>query len=267
MKKIFSLMLAFLMIITVFLPGIQFKAQAVTEDELDVAGPCWPLDMSKMIYISCQKNYSSGVVHNAIDFAAPSGTEVYAAYSGTVYRAGWDSTGFGNHVRIKSVLENGETIYIYYAHFVSPAIVKEGDYVKKGQLIGYVGSTGNSSGPHLHFQVNPQSNSYKINALDPHLYLPLPDYKNDTRFSSWVTWTGRRVTSSDIHTERTTSNITINNSKINITNVTIPFIIKAGSSFERWDGVISTNDSNGLTSLYVTISDKNSNIIQSSLNK
>lgn len=83
--------------------------------------------------------------HNGIDYGAPNGTPVYAAAAGIVTRAGWDSTGFGNRITI----EHDECRSLY-GH-LSTICVATYQQVIRGQMIGRVGSTGHSSGPHLHF--------------------------------------------------------------------------------------------------------------------
>ncbi|MCU0294772.1 MAG: M23 family metallopeptidase [Candidatus Nanopelagicales bacterium] len=91
-------------------------------------------------------SWSSGH-HTGLDFAAPSGTPVFSALAGKVVEAGWGGA-YGNHIIVRH--DNGvETLY---AHLTS-ANVNAGDRVLRGQRIGSVGSTGNSSGPHLHFEV------------------------------------------------------------------------------------------------------------------
>ena len=88
-------------------------------------------------------------MHRGTDFAAPSGTPIMASGSGTVTRARWCGGG-GNFVKIK----HNSTYDTVYAHMKSFAKgVKEGKKVKQGQIIGYVGSTGMSTGPHLHYEV------------------------------------------------------------------------------------------------------------------
>ena len=88
-------------------------------------------------------------MHKGTDFAAPSGTPIMASGSGTVTRARWCGGG-GNCVKIK----HNSTYETIYAHMKSFAKgVKEGRKVKQGQIIGYVGSTGLSTGPHLHYEV------------------------------------------------------------------------------------------------------------------
>jgi tape measure domain-containing protein len=86
--------------------------------------------------------------HNGIDFAAATGTPVGAAGPGRVSSAGWSSYGGGNEIHI----DHPNGLQTWYAHLSSFA-VKLGEMVSAGQLIGQVGSTGNSTGPHLHYMV------------------------------------------------------------------------------------------------------------------
>ena len=114
----------------------------------------WPVEGG---YISAYQGDGRG--HKGIDIAAPYGTPIYAAESGTVTEAtsgnGWNG-GYGNCIRI----EHADGKVTLYGHQSSIA-VEYGDYVVKGQLIGYVGSTGDSSGNHLHFEV--RSNGTYLN--------------------------------------------------------------------------------------------------------
>lgn len=102
--------------------------------------------------------------HNGIDIAAPMGTPVVAAKSGVVKRA-YHSSSYGNVIFI--LHKNGyESVY---AH-LKRRLVNQGDHVKLGQVIGQVGSTGHSTGPHLHFEVhNGLWNVHKTNAVNPML--------------------------------------------------------------------------------------------------
>lgn len=87
--------------------------------------------------------------HTGIDFAAPQGTAIYAAEAGVVLVAqSWSS--YGNTV----IIDHGNGLWTLYGHIRNNGIkVDKGDTVKKGQKIAEVGSTGNSTGPHLHFEV------------------------------------------------------------------------------------------------------------------
>ena len=97
-------------------------------------------------------------MHRGTDFAAPSGTPIMASGSGTVTRARWCGGG-GNCVKIK----HNSTYETIYAHMKSFAKgIREGRKVKQGQIIGYVGSTGMSTGPHLHYEV--VVNGKKVNS-------------------------------------------------------------------------------------------------------
>ena len=97
-------------------------------------------------------------MHRGTDFAAPSGTPIMASGSGTVTRARWCGGG-GNCVKIKHN-STYETIYAHMKAFAKG--VREGKKVKQGQTIGYVGSTGLSTGPHLHYEV--LVNGKKVNS-------------------------------------------------------------------------------------------------------
>ena len=97
-------------------------------------------------------------MHRGTDFAAPKGTPIMASGSGTVTRARWCGGG-GNCVKIRHN-STYETIYAHMSKFASG--IKEGRKVRQGQIIGYVGSTGMSTGPHLHYEV--VVNGKKVNS-------------------------------------------------------------------------------------------------------
>ena len=121
-----------------------------------------------------RKNPVSGVnkLHAATDFAAPSGTPIYAAAHGYVQVAGWSTGGYGNYVIIyHGKMSDGNTYTTLYAHMRSVA-TSAGKYVKQGELIGYVGTTGNSTGNHLHLEV--WKGGSKANAVNPRSCIPIP---------------------------------------------------------------------------------------------
>jgi murein DD-endopeptidase MepM/ murein hydrolase activator NlpD len=101
-----------------------------------------------------------GRMHEGIDIAASSGTPIWAAASGTVIYSGWLG-GYGNLV----VIDHGNGLSTAYAH-ASSILVGVGQSVSQGETVSLIGSTGNSSGPHLHFEVRVNGS-----AVDPLLYL------------------------------------------------------------------------------------------------
>ncbi|CAA9561618.1 MAG: Membrane proteins related to metalloendopeptidases [uncultured Thermomicrobiales bacterium] len=102
-------------------------------------------------------------VHTGLDLAAPSGTPLLAAGSGTVTVAGWSNSGFGYYVEI----DHGNGLRTLYGHMVRQPSVARGQQVNRGDVIGAVGSTGISTGPHVHFEV--RLNGQYVN---PENYLP-----------------------------------------------------------------------------------------------
>lgn len=91
--------------------------------------------------------YGTGKFHEGMDFSAPVGTPVYATGDGKVTDAGWNH-GYGNSIDIN----HGYDYVTRYAH-LSKIMVKKGQEVKRGDMIGLVGNTGKSTGPHLHYEV------------------------------------------------------------------------------------------------------------------
>ena len=109
---------------------------------------CWPLPGHT--YISChfgEVDAFGNAGHRGTDIPAPEGTPILAAHSGTVLVSGWNDS-YGNQV----LLDNGAGLSTRYAHMTATAVTA-GETVTAGQVIGYVGSTGDSTGNHLHFEV------------------------------------------------------------------------------------------------------------------
>ena len=119
---------------------------------------CWPLPGHT--YISCNfgdDDAYGNSGHRGTDIPAPEGTPILAAHSGTVIISGWNNS-YGNQV----LLDNGAGLSTRYAHMTQTAVTA-GEAVTAGQVIGYVGSTGDSTGFHLHFEV--MQNSVRMNPL------------------------------------------------------------------------------------------------------
>ena len=117
--------------------------------------------------ITATMYYSSGKYHGAVDFGVSTGTPVYAAADGIVVTSTWGgSDSYGYYIKIKHY--NG--LYTLYAHG-SSLVAKVGQEVNQGDLIMYSGNTGNSTGPHLHFEVRKSPGGYS-NRVNPLNYLP-----------------------------------------------------------------------------------------------
>lgn len=122
-----------------------------------------PSESSMILPLESMQFISRGFIaasHHGIDFVAQAGTEVYAAFDGFVAGTGFDET-LGNYV----ILEHGGEILTVYSHLKSFTAEKE-TYVKQGDMIGYVGATGNATGPHLDFRVVSDNSE-----TDPSYYL------------------------------------------------------------------------------------------------
>jgi murein DD-endopeptidase MepM/ murein hydrolase activator NlpD len=93
--------------------------------------------------------YKTPKSHMGLDFAAPTGTPIYATSDGIIKFSGFSTNGYGNHV----IISHGFGYETLYGHMVRVSAT-QGQQVKRGQVIGYVGSTGKSTGPHLHYEVH-----------------------------------------------------------------------------------------------------------------
>lgn len=93
--------------------------------------------------------YKTIKLHAGLDFAAPQGTPIYATADGTVKEAGFSDGGYGNHV----IINHSYGYETVYGHMVKVK-AREGQKVRRGEIIGYVGSTGKSTGPHCHYEVH-----------------------------------------------------------------------------------------------------------------
>ncbi|MGC5021728.1 M23 family metallopeptidase [Micromonospora sp. DT47] len=124
--------------------------------------PSWVIPMKGAEITSCY-GQRWGTLHAGIDFAMPAGTPIHAAAAGTVVKAGDAGDGYGNSVFI----DHGNGYLTHYAH-QSSLEVTGGEKVSAGEVIGYEGSTGDSTGPHLHFEVH---QGQMWNQIDPAPFL------------------------------------------------------------------------------------------------
>lgn len=143
---------------------VQNETPKVEETSTSTVTPSLiPLPKSKAIITSPfgMRNHPTlgrPVKHNGIDFGSGRGTEIYAASNGKVVLAEFNSS-FGNYI----VIEHKDGQSTAYAH-LDRLSVSKGDVVSKGQIIGYSGSTGRSTGPHLHYEV--RTNGVPVNPKD-----------------------------------------------------------------------------------------------------
>jgi len=138
-------------------------------------GPVWPLDMAKVTRdLKNWPSYTDGTYHAGTDFAVPLGSNVYSTYDGVVDTVkDLGNISYGKYIIIKSTI-NGNVRHIYYGH-LDKQTVQEGDKVKAGDKIGESGNTGNSLGPHLHYEVrneNKEWGSLNNPTFNPYDYLP-----------------------------------------------------------------------------------------------
>jgi murein DD-endopeptidase MepM/ murein hydrolase activator NlpD len=103
----------------------------------------------------------NGKIHEGVDIAAPKGTLIHATMAGQIVRTGL-SQSYGNFVEVMHL----DGISSFYAHMSRTAGLKVGDPVKSGDVLGYVGSTGHSTGPHLHFEIRKDGEHF-----DPSLFM------------------------------------------------------------------------------------------------
>lgn len=135
----------------------------------------FPIPVENFIKVTSKfgNREAHGVVHSnhtGIDLCGSLGSRVMAVKEGEVTHAGWQG-GYGNCVEIKHTDEQGNTFYTFYAHMRDNSLqVTKGQQVVTGQIIGTQGSTGNSTGDHVHFEIRKSSGTNK-DTIDPAPYL------------------------------------------------------------------------------------------------
>lgn len=146
------------------------KKAAAKKAAAKKAAPSW-VDPVKKYKLSASFAQNGGMwqsTHSGQDFAVPSGTQVVATHGGTVVKAGGNGAGDGPAYGNAVVIKHGNGTYSQYAH-LSKVTVRIGQIVKTGQEIAKSGNTGNSSGPHLHFEIRTTPNYGS--AVDPVKFL------------------------------------------------------------------------------------------------
>jgi len=161
----------------IFIPGAKEKKEVpVREEKVEISKPRKPdvekhkkeeRDSISIIWpvagtVTSEFGIRDGFPHDGIDISAPEGTPIKAVYDGKVIYSGDELKGYGNLIIIK----HDKDYATVYAHN-KVNYVKEGDRVKKGQVIGEVGKTGNATSPHLHFEIR-----WRAKPINPRLLLP-----------------------------------------------------------------------------------------------
>ncbi|KDN77732.1 peptidase [Streptomyces olindensis] len=146
------------------------KKAAAKKAAAKKAKPSWvgPVKKYRLSASFAQNGGMWQSTHSGQDYAVPSGTQVVAAHGGTVVKAGGNGAGDGPAYGNAVVIKHGNGTYSQYAH-LSKVKVKIGQIVKTGQEIARSGNTGNSSGPHLHFEIRTTPNYGS--AVDPVKFL------------------------------------------------------------------------------------------------
>ncbi|WP_332328043.1 MULTISPECIES: transglycosylase family protein [unclassified Streptomyces] len=144
-------------------PKPEPKAEEPAEKAAPASGWVRPVNASMSTPYRATGSYWASGYHTGVDFSAPSGSTVRAVGAGTVVSAGWGGS-YGNQI----VIKHADGRYSQYAH-LSSLSVSAGQSVSGGQQIGLVGSTGNSTGPHLHFEI--RTGTGYGSDIDPLAYL------------------------------------------------------------------------------------------------
>lgn len=144
--------------------GVSYAKQ--TNQKLSGYKDCWyeesqVLDVPRDYFSSPTEGSVSRVFancnHDGADIANSIGTELKAIADGVVYKKGYNSGGYGNYMIIKHTVPSGQRVYALYGHMNTQSFLSIGNIVSKGQLVGYMGNTGNTTGPHVHFMLFSQS--------------------------------------------------------------------------------------------------------------
>ncbi len=122
------------------------------------------------VYNDAGVQISGGKLHSGIDLVGKKDSKIICVKDGEVIHSGWNNS-YGYSVEIKHINDDGTEFYTLYAHMQENSLrVKRGENVKEGQVIGIQGTTGNSTGDHLHFEIRTNTGSNRY-AVDPAPYL------------------------------------------------------------------------------------------------
>lgn len=189
--------------------------------------------------------------HQGIDLVGITNKKVYSICNGVVERAGYDKGGFGNYVRIK---ENGSENRIYLAH-LEKIYVKVGQNVTYTTVVGLMGSTGNSTGPHTHVEIRQFQNGVAVKKLNPATYMEIPNKVGTYNSSDYQMNTQTSNTAQELvlktlarNTNLRTAPNTSASATLYLANTTL-YVLEAGvanSNGYVWDRVrIRTNGKEG----------------------
>ena len=174
-KKLLACLLAIVLTLSIVpLADLDFSVEAASSNW------AWPTT-TRTVTGTWPKYSGSGKIHSGIDFGAALNSPVYSTCDGTVDSVKKMTTSYGNHIIIKASV-NGATVYMYYCH-LNTISVSVNQKVSAGELIGYSGNTGNSTGPHLHYEVRNANKNYGSAGelcLNPNNYLPGTSYTFET---------------------------------------------------------------------------------------
>ena len=239
--RIISMFLAVVMVLGL-MPSLGFHVAAV---DLEFK-PIWPLDA---YHINALDHYSGGTQHNGIDISANGGTEVRAVADGVVesiyngcthVSVIGDSCGssWGNYVLVKHII-NGTTYYSRYAHLTNNSItVTVGERVAVGQKVGLSGSSGSSSGYHLHLELYQGSRTAAKACQSFQYYVNNPSMIDGVSFSSHI------PTSSVYYGDWVAENCEYSNGKYYYTHPDPGYLSQCGELLPSYGQVTITNACN-----------------------
>jgi len=127
----------------------------------DIFTPSSPAALANLLWPAGVRRitqYFKGRTHTGVDIAGPVGTPIYAADDGVIIYAGWNSGGYGN----MTLIDHGNGLFTRYGH-AKKLLTKVGQVVQRGDMIALMGSTGRSTGPHLHFEVMTGNVRHRVN--------------------------------------------------------------------------------------------------------